>query len=121
MNIVEKPSYTELHASDGKILVSETFSDGGTVIVLGAEDSIDNYSEVDPPIIPPEIEDAPLDELKDSMIYRSRQEMKQKMNDVLDLIIHEYAAKLAEEQRKIEEEIRVAQTEEELNNIRERP
>lgn len=121
MKIEKKPAYTIVYAEEGKLLIKEGMEEGSAMLILGKEDSQDNYVEIDIPKPPPDPIEVDIDGLKEALITQTRSELGGRLLDMLQPHIEAYAGQLAEEQRKIEEEILSALTEEELNDIRERP
>lgn len=121
MKIEKKQAYAIVYAEEGKLLIKEGMEEGSAMLILGKGDSPDNYVETDIPKPQPDPVEVDIDGLKEALITQTRAGLESRLFDMLQPHIEEYAGQLAERQRQIEEVIRAAQTEEELNDIRERP
>lgn len=120
MKIVDKEKYKEIYPDEGFLLARKGESNGSTLLILGAGDSPGNYEEIPIPEKPPDPVEVDLDGLKDALIQTTRTGLQEKMMELLQPHIEEYAGQIAEEQSRIEAQILSAESEEELKQINER-
>lgn len=121
MKIVDKEKYKEIYPDEGFLLVRKGESEGSVMLILGVGDTSNNYEEIPIPEKPPDPVEVDLDSLKDALIQTTRTGLQERMLELLQPHIEEYAGQIAEEQSRIELQILSAESEEELKQINERP
>lgn len=121
MKIVDKEKYKEIYPDEGYLLARKGESEGSAMLILGVGDTPNNYEEIPIPEKPPDPVEVDLDSLKDALIQTTRTGLQEKMMELLQPHIEEYAGQIVEEQSRIELQILSAESEEELKQINERP